>query len=157
MTQKPIAPNIPTPVPHLDPQDLANSSHIPNVPFPADRQPPIPTQGPSHSFPHTQITQTISPPATQTVSLQTSFQQYRQDQAPSESFFLVNINIPTHLNKLVNNIHKGCFTMTSDGSVQSPNGSFSWIIYGMRSKQYFTGHNTHTGGHSDLSTFRTET
>ena len=98
----------------------------------------------------------MSPPATQTVSPQTSFQQYLQDQAPSESFFLGNINIPTKLHELVNDIHKSCFAMASDGSVRSPNGSFSWVIYGMRSKQYLTGHNTLTGGHSDLSTFRTE-
>ena len=46
--------------------------------------------------------------------------------------------------------------MASNGSVQSPNGSFSWVIYGMRSKQYLTGHNTLTGKHSDLSAFQTE-
>ena len=98
----------------------------------------------------------MSPPATQTVSPQTSFQQYLQDQAPSESFFIGNNNIPTKLHELVNNIHKSCFAMASGGSVRSPNGSFSWVIYGMRSKQYLSGHNTLTGGYSDLSTFRTE-
>ena len=95
----------------------------------------------------------MSPPATQTVSPLTSFQQYLQDRAPPEAFFLGNINIPTQLHELVNDIHKSSFAMAFDGSVRIPNGSFSWIIYGMRSKQYLTGLNTLTGGHSHLSTF----
>ena len=37
LTQKPIPPNVPTPVPPLDTQDLANTSHNPNVSFPMDR------------------------------------------------------------------------------------------------------------------------
>ena len=116
----------------------------------------MPTQGPFRSFSHTQTSQTVSPPATQTVSPQISFQINLQDRDPTESFFLGNISITTQLHKLVNNIHKSCFAMASDGSVRSPNGSFSWVIYGMRSKQYLTSHNAHTGGHSDLSTFWTE-
>ena len=156
MTQKPTASKASTTVPPSDTQGLANTPHNLNVPFLTDRQPPTPTQGPFHGSPHTQISQTMSPPATQTFSPLISFQQYLQDRAPSESFFLGNINIPTKLLELVNGIHKSCFAMASDGSVRSPNGSFSWVIYGMHSKQYLTGHNTLTGGHSDLSTFRTE-
>ena len=156
MTQRPIPLNVYTPVTTLDSQDPTKTPHNPNVSFPTDTQPLIQTQNPFHSFPHTQTTQTIAPAATQTVSPQTSFQQYLQDRAPSKSFFLGNINIPTKLHKLVNDIHKSCFAMASNSSVRSPNGSLSWIIYGMRSKQYLTGHNTLTGGHSDLSTFRIE-
>ena len=94
MTQKLIPPNVPTPVPPLHTQDLTNTPHNPNVLLPIDKQPQNPTQGPFHNFPHTQISQTMSPPATQTVSPLISFQQYLQDRAPSESFVLGNIKIP---------------------------------------------------------------
>ena len=110
----------------------------------------------SHTHTHTHASQTISPTATPTVRPQTSFQQYLQDWAPSESFFIGNNNIPTKLHELVNNIHKSCFAMASFGSDQNPHGSFSWVIYGIHSKQYLKGYNTLTGGHSDLSTFITE-
>ena len=46
--------------------------------------------------------------------------------------------------------------MASDGSVQAPNGSFAWVLYGTQSQIHLTGHNTLTGGHSDLSTFQAE-
>jgi hypothetical protein len=46
--------------------------------------------------------------------------------------------------------------MASDGSVRAPNDSFAWVLYSTQSQIHLTGHNTLTGGHSDLSTFRAE-
>ena len=46
--------------------------------------------------------------------------------------------------------------MASVGSVRAPNGSFAWVLYGTESQIHLTGHNTLTGGHSDLSTFQAE-
>ena len=46
--------------------------------------------------------------------------------------------------------------MASDGSVRAPNGSFAWVIYGMKSETHWSGHNTIAKGHSDLSSFRAE-
>ena len=46
--------------------------------------------------------------------------------------------------------------MASDGSVRAPNGSFAWVLYGTQSQIHLTGHNTLTGGHSDLSTFQAQ-
>ena len=86
MTQKPIPPNIPSQVPPLDTQDPANTPHNLNVPFLTDMQPPIPSQGPSHSFPHTQISQTISPPATQIVSPHHSSNTFRTGPHLSPAF-----------------------------------------------------------------------
>ena len=85
-----------------------------------------------------------------------SFLQYPQNLVSSESLSLGNIHISTQLHRLVNNIRTSCFVMVSNGSVQILNGSFLWVIYGMRSKQYLTGHNTFAGEHSDLSTFWTK-
>ena len=43
--------------------------------------------------------------------------------------------------------------MASDGSVRAPNGSFAWVIYGNKSETHWSGRNTITKGHSDLSSF----
>ena len=68
----------------------------PKCPIPDRHTAPNPNPRSISQFPtHTQISQTISPPATQTVSPQTSFQQYLQDRAPSESFILGNIKFPS--------------------------------------------------------------
>jgi hypothetical protein len=74
----------------------------------------------------------------------------------TETFFLGKISIPPQLHKLVSDIHNSRFAMASDGSVQSPNGSFAWVRYGTESQIRLTGHNTLTGSHLDLSTFRAE-
>ena len=46
--------------------------------------------------------------------------------------------------------------MASDGSVGAPNGSFAWVIYGIKSETHWSGHNTIAKGHLDLSSFPTE-
>ena len=46
--------------------------------------------------------------------------------------------------------------MTSDGSVQDPNGSFAWVIYGIKSEIHWSSEKTIAKGHLDLSSFCTE-
>jgi hypothetical protein len=117
-----------------------------------------PIHSPSqHLIPYTEAPPQVSTPVTtQTVSSYNSFQDHLQSLPPTETFFLGKMSIPSQLHKLVSDIHNSCFAMASDGSVQALNGSFAWVLYGTQSQIHLTGHNTLTGGHSDLSTFREE-
>ena len=70
--------------------------------------------------------------------------------------FLGCYTFPPSIQHFISHIHSNKFTMTSDDSVQAPNSSFTWVIYGTKSETHWSGHNTIAKGHSDLSSFRTE-
>ena len=74
----------------------------------------------------------------------------------SEQYFLGHYIIPPNIQHFISAIHSNKFIMASDGSVQAPNGSFAWVIYGTKSETNWSGHNTIAKGDSDLSLFRTE-
>ena len=108
----------------------------------------FPTLHHTHLFPpHIQL-----PDKTQQVNFQHSFQHHLTTVSPSKSFFLGHMTIPSHLQKLVANIHNSCFIMASDNPVLASNGSFSWVMYGKYSKTYLKDYITLTGGNTDLST-----
>jgi hypothetical protein len=117
-----------------------------------------PIHSPSqHPIPYTNAPPQFSTPVTtQTVCSYKSFQDHLKSLPSTETFFLGKMSIPSHLHKLVSDIHNSRFAMASDGSVQSPNGSFAWVLYGTQSQIRLTGHITLTGGHLDLSTFQAE-
>ena len=74
----------------------------------------------------------------------------------SEQYFLGHYIFPPSKQHFISDIHSNKFTMVSDGSVQAPNGSFAWVIYGTKSETHWSGHNTIAKGDSDHSSFRTE-
>ena len=74
----------------------------------------------------------------------------------SEQYFLGCYIFPPSIQHFISDIHSNKFTMASDGSVQAPNGSFAWVIYGIKSETHWSGHNTIAKGHSDLSSFHTD-
>ena len=119
-------------------------------------------QAPIHSPSQRPIPYAEAPPqssvpvTTQTVCSYNSFQDHLQSLPSTETFFLGIVPVPPQLHKLVSDIHNSRFAMASDGSVRASNGSFAWVLYGTQSQIHLTGHNTLTGGHSDLSTFRAE-
>ena len=75
---------------------------------------------------------------------------------PSEQYFLGYYTFPPSIQHFISDIHSNKFTMASDSSVRAPNGSFAWVIYGIKSETYWSGRNTIAKGHSNLSSFRTE-
>ena len=154
MAQVPKAPH-PKPLYCTSPipaQENTRPTHYTPIPITKDQfQSPIhsPSQ---HPIPCTEAPPQVSLSATtQTIITSNSFQDHLQSLLSTVTFFLGNISIPSQLHKLVSDIHNHCFAMASDGSVQAPNGSLAWVLYRTQSKIHLTGHNTLTGGHSDLS------
>ena len=75
---------------------------------------------------------------------------------PSEQYFLGYYTFPLSMQHFISDINCNKFTMVSDSSVQAPNGSFAWVIFGTKSETHWSCHNTFTKGHSDIFSFRTE-
>ena len=75
---------------------------------------------------------------------------------PSEQYFLGCCTLPPSIQHFISDIHSNKFTMASDSSVQAPNGSFAWVIYGANSETHWSGYNTIAIGHLGLFSFCTE-
>ena len=72
------------------------------------------------------------------------------------TFFLGLLYIPPSIPHFIPDIHSNKFIMASDGSVQTPNSSFAWVIFSTKSETHWSSHNTIAKGHTDFSSFHTE-
>ena len=113
----------------------------------------------STSFPHLvptqshQFTTQHTPPCT---TSHKALRAFLTTMPLAEQYFLGHYTFPPNIQHFISDIHSNKFIMASDGSVQAPNGSFAWVIYGTKSETHWSGHNTIAKGDSDLSSFCTE-
>ena len=108
----------------------------------------------STTFPHPispQPPQVITQPTSPCNMSHKAFQAFITTLLTSEQFFLGCYTFPPSIQHFVSTIHNKKFIMALDGSVQAPNGSFAWVIYGANSETHWSGYNTIAKGHLNLT------